>query len=220
VPDFPPEVTSLLEAPDDATRELAWAQFVSEHTNLLMGACRLLGGDHDAVMDRYAYVLDYLRRDDFRRLRQFVGDGRCKFTTWLVVIARRLSLDHHRGLFGRVRADELEADKQERRRTRHDLAMLVSSHNELDGLADPTGMDPEAKLVAEEQTAGLEAALEELETRDRLLLRLRFSDALAAQEIARVMGFQSPFHVYRRLNQLFDLLRRALRQRGIRGSVP
>jgi len=219
VPDFPPEIASLLEARDEGRREAAWARFVSDHTALLMTACRLLGGDHDAVMDRYLYVLDHLRRDDFRRLRQFVGDGRCKFTTWLVVIVRRLCLDQRRVRYGRVPADSPEAEKQDIRRVRRDLALLVSSHDELESLVDQTATDPSADVIAAEQARVLETALDLLETRDRLLLQLRFADALGAAEIARLMAFPSPFHVYRRLNHLFALLRRALHRHGIEDSV-
>jgi DNA-directed RNA polymerase specialized sigma24 family protein len=46
-------------------------------------------------MDGYAYVLEALRSDDYRRLRAYAADGRSKFSTWLVVVARRLCLDLH-----------------------------------------------------------------------------------------------------------------------------
>ena len=218
--EYPPEIASLLGATNVDDRNAAWARFVAQHSKLLVGTCRVLGGDHDVVMDRYAYVLEHLRRDDFRRLRPFVGDGRCKFSTWLVVIARRLCLDHHRARFGRLRADEVEPEKQLRRQSRRDLAMLVSSQDELEELADTEASDPEAELIAAEQIKALEVALDDLESRDRLLLRLRFADALGAPEIARLMGFPSPFHVYRRLNHVFEALRRALRRTGIEDAVP
>ena len=220
MPDFPPEIAPLLEARDEGSRESAWAEFVAEHTGILMAACRTLGGDHDAAMDRYAYVLEHLRRDDFRRLRQFVGDGRCKFTTWLVVIARRLCLDHHRVRFGRVRADSPDVEDQKLRRTRRDLELLVSGHEQLDHIVDQTASDPETNLLTEEQIRILELARDRLNARDRLLLRLRFTDALGAADIARLMGFPSPFHVYRRLNQLLTGLRRTLRRYGIEDPVP
>jgi DNA-directed RNA polymerase specialized sigma subunit len=50
---------------------------------------------------------------------------------------------------------------------------------------------------------------------DRLLLKLRFDDGLSAPEIARLLGFPTPFHVYRRLNALYARLRGGLRERGI-----
>jgi DNA-directed RNA polymerase specialized sigma subunit len=53
-----------------------------------------------------------------------------------------------------------------------------------------------------------------------LLLRLRFDDDLTAQEIAKLLQFPSPFHVYRRVNALLGVLRRALEQRGFESAVP
>jgi RNA polymerase sigma factor (sigma-70 family) len=215
VADVPPEVVSLLDTADAHAREAAWARFVAHYSRVLLATCRLLGGDRDAVMDRYAYVLEHLRDDDYRRLRHFVGGGGCKFTTWLVVIARRLCLDHHRSRFGRLRADESDDAKQQRRQTRRDLARLVSSSHEMEDVADESAGDPETALMATESQRALDAALNDLDSSDRLLLRLRFDDALSAREIAQLMGFPSAFHVYRRLNQLFASLRPVLRRSGV-----
>jgi len=52
------------------------------------------------------------------------------------------------------------------------------------------------------------------------MLKLRFVDDLAAQEIARLLAFPSPFHVYRRLNALFAELRSALHRRGVESAAP
>ena len=62
------------------------------------------GPGYDDALDPYAYMLDALRRDGCRRLRGFCANGRGRFSTWLVVVARRLCLDHHRLPVGRRRA--------------------------------------------------------------------------------------------------------------------
>jgi DNA-directed RNA polymerase specialized sigma24 family protein len=67
---------------------------------------------------------------------------------------------------------------------------------------------------------GLEEALAAVSAPDRLLLRLRFEDDLTAQEIARLLQFPSPFHVYRRLNGVLASLRVALKRRGIESAMP
>jgi len=64
----------------------------------------------------------------------------------------------------------------------------------------------------------LSATLERLPSRDRLLLALRFEDDQPAATIARLLGFPTPFHVYRHLNGLLRRLRGELRQRGIDSS--
>src|SRR5688500_11299525 len=84
----PAVVARLLNASEPRTRDAAWTEFVLSHSKLLLHVARGLGGDHDAVMDRYAYVLERLREDRSRRLHTFVADGRCEFSTWLVVVVQ------------------------------------------------------------------------------------------------------------------------------------
>src|SRR5204862_509166 len=81
---------------------------------------RSLTTDHDAAMDGYAHVLERLREHDCRRLRGYAPDGRTKFTTWLVVVARRLCLDFHRHRYGR--SDDPAPDAAAARAARRRLA--------------------------------------------------------------------------------------------------
>ena len=101
---LPSELRQLLNAPDDAERDNAWSRFLESYSPLLLHLARSLGGDYDAAMDRYTFMLARLRRDDFRKLRGYSADGRAKFSTWLTVVARRLCLDHYRERCGRPRA--------------------------------------------------------------------------------------------------------------------
>ena len=91
----------LARGGSDADAEPAWAAFLSKHSGLLLHVARSLGGDDDAAMDRYAFMLDALRRDGCLRLRGYVADGRSQFSTWLIVVARRLCLDEYRHRYGR-----------------------------------------------------------------------------------------------------------------------
>jgi RNA polymerase sigma factor (sigma-70 family) len=160
-------------------------------------------------MDAYAYLLEQLRRDDCQRLRSFVLDGRSKFTTWLVVVARRLCIDHIRHRYGR-----------ETSASRRNLVDLLVEQLDPTDIEDHSTPDPETSLRARELSGTLGDALGALDPRDRLLLKLRFEDDLAAREIGQIMEFATPFHVYRRLNALLDQLRTVLRQRGVQGSEP
>jgi DNA-directed RNA polymerase specialized sigma24 family protein len=79
---------------------------------------------------------------------------------------------------------------------------------------------PEGSLRALELSGALEEALATLAPADQVLLKLRFDDNLSAQQIARMLRFPTPFHVYRRINALLATLRETLRARGIENSVP
>ena len=98
--DLPPELAQILEACDSAARERAWKGFLETYSRLILHTLRRLGGEYDAIMDGYAYVLEHLRRDEFRRLRAYTPSARSQFSTWLVVVVHRLGLDHHRHRYG------------------------------------------------------------------------------------------------------------------------
>lgn len=197
---------------------MAWKSFLETHSRLLLHTARTLGRDYDAAMDAYAYLLEQLHRDEFRRLRAYRPDGRTKFTTWLVVVTRRLCLDHFRERYGRPPAAGAQSPA---RAVRRQLVDLLVDQLDPSGQGDPAAAgDPETQLLTSELSRSLSGALEELDPSDRFLLTLRFDDGLPAREISQVMGFPTPFHVYRRLNALLEQLQTTLRRRGIQGPDP
>jgi RNA polymerase sigma factor (sigma-70 family) len=203
---IPSHLADLLHASSPEAGDLAWQRFIAQHSRLIMSVARAVGGDYDAAMDRYAFILDHLRRDDFRKLRSYTLDSRCKFTTWLVVVCRRLCIDQHRSKFGRVRAttDVIEL------RTRRSLTQSLFSSTALEHVNAPDRERPDFIAEEADQHTRLEHCLGRLEARDRLLIKLRFEDDMSAAEIARLMDFATPFHVYRRLKAVLNDLRIAL----------
>jgi RNA polymerase sigma factor (sigma-70 family) len=204
-----PELSRLLDARTEAARDEAWTEFIRVHHRLLLHVVRSGAHDHDAAMDAYAYILDQLRADDFRRLRAFAADGRSTFTTWFVVVSRRLGVDFARHRFGRAdrRSDSSNDDVLARRR----LIDLASAEVDLATIADPSERTPETVFEETAMRQALHEAITELEPPDRLLLALRFEDELTAERIASALGMATTFHVYRQLNRIFSKLRRRLR---------
>ena len=215
----PPELGALLSAESEAEQEAAWARFVASHTRLLLQAARSLGRDYDATMDRYTYALERLRERDFHRLRAYQPDGRTRFTTWLLVVFRRLCLDHYRHRYGRSteRGAQMPAATADRR-TRRQLVDGIGDQIDPDRIAASGGSSPDDQMAHHHRRECLNAALEHLSPEDRLLLQFRFEEELSAREIARLTGLPTQFHVYRRLNALYASLRRALHEAGIEGS--
>lgn len=210
----PAEVSRVLAAADGEGEEedAAWTGFLAVYSGVLMEVAVRFAPGYDGALDRYAYILDELRRHGYRRLRGFVADGRGRFSTWLSVVAKRLCLDHHRRRYGRsgrsasVGSDRLPASHM----ARHRLAELWGSALDLELVEDPSGVDPCDALEAAERKAALTLALARLPADDQVLLRLRYEENLSAREIAAVLGFPTQFHVYRRLNALCDALRMEL----------
>jgi RNA polymerase sigma factor (sigma-70 family) len=199
-------------------REAAWESLIARHTRLILAAARSLGGTHDMVMGRYAYVLEKLREQDFHRLRAFHTDGGARFSTWLTVATRRLCLDHHRASYGRSRPVRNQDEAAALRHVRRQLADSISAELDTDLVPDVGSASPDKQAIVAERLAGLNAEIESLPEGDQLLLVLRFHDDLPASRISGMMGFPSQFHVYRRLNQILARLRLGLQSRGIENS--
>jgi RNA polymerase sigma factor (sigma-70 family) len=184
----------------------------------VLRTCKAVARDHDAAMDAYAYVLEALREDDCRRLRAYAPDGTTKFTTWLMVVTRRLTLDHLRQRYGRSRSDDesRRGDHSGRRR----LEDLLAEAIEPDELPATSAGSPDARIRRTELTAALRAAVDRLAPDERFLLALRFSDERPVRDIARTLRLPSVFHVYRRLATLLARLRAELARRGVEGPEP
>jgi RNA polymerase sigma factor (sigma-70 family) len=216
----PEVVARLLNASEPRTRDAAWAEFVRSHSKLLLHVARSLGGDHDAAMDRYAYVLERLREDQSRRLYTFVADGRCEFSTWLVVVVQRLCLDHRRQRYGRSRRpanDRAEQDLDQIARRR--LIDFIAADVDLSAVCDVADGAEDCMRLAQIHRV-LETALETLPARDRLMVKLRYEDGIPMPEIARHLGFADRFHAYRHLDGVLLVLRSLLERSGVSDTVP
>ncbi len=169
-------------------------------------------------MDAYAYLLDRLTEDGCRRLRAYQSDPRSKFTTWLVVVSRRLCVDHYRAKYGRVRNEESKGERA-RKDLRRRVQNLDYSEADADSLADENPSSAADQIDAHELSEELRCLLKSLDPSDRLLLLLRFDDGLSAAEIANVLRYPSQFHVYRRINALLAEMRAALEARGFESAA-
>jgi RNA polymerase sigma factor (sigma-70 family) len=202
----PLELSELIAARDLPARDAAWSRLIESHSRLLLRLAHSLGGDHDLVMDRYLFVLEKLREDDYRRLRAFAPGGPARFSTWLLVVGRNLCLDHHRARYGRDRGtapDDLRC-----RRSLVELTSCVVIERVADVLsAEPADIEDETVRALRDVTATLPAA-------DRLLLTYWYDDGLPAGEIAPLLGLPTAFHVYRRIRALLRMLRREMQRRG------
>lgn len=210
-----PTLARLLLASTPAEQEAQWRDFVAVYSRLILHSARAVARDGDGAMDAYAYMLERLRADEFARLRAYREDSRAKFSTWLVVVLRRMAIDHRRQRVGREGAGEASEATRLRRR----LERLESEVLDVAQIAQTGGEAADQRVQRSEASRALAESLARLEPRDALLLSLRFEDDLPASRIARVMGFPTQFHVYRRLKSVLGDLRQQLQQRGIDGPT-
>ena len=217
---LPPDLRSLLESNDASSRQRAWASFLERYSRLILHTARSMGGGYDAAMDRYRYVIEGLHRDDFKRLKAYVADGRSQFTTWLVVVSRRLCHDYYRSRYGRDRGAHGPVSASGATEVRRKLADLIAGELDPSLVADTATRDPEHSLRKSQLHEALQSAVMTLGPRDRLLLKLRFEDDVPVREISEAMRFPSVFHVYRRLKTVLGLLREQLIDSGITDPLP
>lgn len=216
---LPPEVAEFLGATDPRERDAAWGRFVAAHSRLLLHVARSVIRDPDSALDAYAWILGHLRQDDGRRLATFEARGNSKFTTWLVVVARRMCMDFLRHQRGRSRRDRpSSSEASDGRRVRRRLLELAGELEFTDAFPDSSA-DPSVEAEKNERLKLIREVLAEVPPEGRLLLSLRFEDELSAAEIARVMDLPSPFHVYRKLDRLYTDLRVRMNGRGIDSSA-
>jgi RNA polymerase sigma factor (sigma-70 family) len=212
----PFELSQLFGAADSSSRQAAWEDLIARHTRLLLAVSRSFNGGHDEAMERYTYILDKLREDDFRRLRTFDETSGARFSTWLTVTARHLCLDHLRALYGRQR-ESAQSKGIPLRSIRRALADSIGPEIDVERIVDEQSPLLIVQAVVGERDEALRAALVQLKSRERLLLALRYDDDLSAARIARIVGLPTPFHVYRQLNTILEKLRLILESRGIEG---
>ncbi len=151
-------------------------------------------------------------------LRRFRPGGASRFSTWLVVVVRRLCLDHHRQRYGRA-GDTAEAVPAADRTARRRLVNLEGDTDSLPALPDTGRPTVITEFSQREVSSVLGREMDVLELRDRELLRLRFEDELTGREIAERMGFESTSQVFRRLDTLLGMLRDKLRRAGIESAA-
>jgi RNA polymerase sigma factor (sigma-70 family) len=213
---------SFIDDPDGGTRERGWTGFVEQFTRLLLRTARDFGGDYDACMDRYRFILESLREDDFRRLRAYRSITSSAFAAWLAVVARRLCLDFERQRLGRVRgnANHLPSDHAAARRLRHALTVLGAADYDPGDRLPAAGPTPEESLRELQLRAALDAALHRLDPKQQLLLRLRYEDGLSVQEISKLLDVRSVFHAYRQLKTALAQARLHLEASGVRDADP
>ena len=201
--------------------DVAWQAFVHEYSSLLLQVARSTTSGHDSAMDAYSFLLEELRGDDCRRLRSYAPHEATRFSTWLLVVGRRLCIDFHRRRYGRAQGSGAGADQSAlERATRRRLVDLAAEEIDIDSLTDDGSAAPDSEIRLAQIRTALANALDALSAGDRLLLVMRFDDGRSASEIARALGFPTPFHVYRKLSAVLGRLRILLTGKGVHDSRP
>ncbi len=170
--------------------EAAWEHFVLELRPALHAAARTVAGDdgRELADSLYGELFGLTAPGGERRSLLTYYHGRSRLVTWLRSVMVQREIDRRRAGARLVALDEAA---------------------ELPAPASP-GPDPDRGLVACAQQA-LDAAIDALEPRDRLRLRLYYGQDLTLIRIARLLG-ESEATVSRKLERARRTLRASVEQ--------
>jgi RNA polymerase sigma factor (sigma-70 family) len=153
-----------------------WESFVRLYSRLIWGTIHKTFNlyafrySKEDTEDIYSSVFLSLIEDDFRRFRQFRSENACSFSTWLSVIASRMTIDYMR------------RDKKH---------LIVEAKDEDRDILDiiPQG-DPGVTEMIEEREDGdnFRKALKLLSPKDRMIYDLLYMKETTPEETADIMG--------------------------------
>lgn len=216
---LPAEVERLIHS-EGPERDKAWEVFVATYSRLLIHVARKVMPAPESAMDAYADILDRLRRNNCRAIVGYAPSESCQFTTWLVVVTRRMCVDFYRQQYGRPRGEDPSTTTLQEREARRRLATFAGVEDLPSQIADQKSDGPERAVRIRQLQQALDSAIATLQPEDQLLLKLRFHDGLPAQQIAPILKYRSQFHVYRRLKSVCVDLRRVLLTLGVEDGIP
>ena len=182
---------------DDA----AWEHFVSEYRPGLYRAADALepeGGARELADSLYADLFGLTDRDGVRQSLFRYFHGRSRLTTWLRAVLSQRVVDRARAATRHTPMPEEDSP-----------AALVSS----DGPPDP---DRPADVVRVHEA--LQAAIDELDPRDRFRLRCYYAQGLTLAEVGRLVG-EHEATVSRQLARVRRDLRAGVEQRLRKGGL-
>ena len=97
------DIAQVLVQLRSANPQGAWEQFLLQYGRVLYQAVRTSTRDEEAAADCFVFVSEKLAEKGYRRLLRFKPEGAASFVTWLRVVARNLSFDWQRKVYGRPR---------------------------------------------------------------------------------------------------------------------
>ncbi len=165
----------------------AWEHFIRELRPALYASARAIAGDdgRELADSLYAELFGLPGPDGERRSLLAYYHGRSRLITWLRSVMVQRLVDRRRA---NARFEPLEEEEP------------------LDVLAQPPVPDPERQRLSTLAQQALDAAIDGLEAKDRLRLRLYYGQDLTLARIGRLLG-ESEATVSRKLERA----RRALR---------
>lgn len=175
--------------------EKAWETFVHTYSPIIWAGIQKtfrayqFPCQQDDVEDIFNSVFLALIEDDFHKLRQFRGDNSCSLSTWLTVVAGRMTIDY------------LRKDRRQ---------LLIGPFQEgrdiYDSIPD-NGHSPQQTLEKKQAKIALDHAVNALPRTDRLIYRLLIEREMSCEETAKLLDLTVET-IYSRKNRITQKLKK------------
>ncbi len=182
-----------------AGRADAWHRFIERYSSLIYFAIHAVmksrspGSPGDEINDLHNDVLLSLMEKNGRKLRQYEGKNGCTVSTWIRVIAVRMTIDHLR-----KQKDEISVSDQQPRPQPEPAA--DGGSRMLDALEE------------KEKQAIMDELIAELPARDRFFLRLFYYERVPTPQIASLLKTTNNA-VYSKAHYIKDKLKAAVEKK-------
>jgi RNA polymerase sigma factor (sigma-70 family) len=176
----------------------SWQRFILDFSVFIYSTVVRFTTDYDEKMAIYLQILEQLRANDFEKLRRFAF--RSSLSTWLTAVSRNMTIDFLRSKYGRdfrwkkIRVISLSDD------------CVEPADPSLERQPEAAHQSRERESIRNQLLAELEMALEGLDEREALLVKLVFFKGLKIRDAGQVL----------KIKPAYKFLHRTLRKIRIR----
>ncbi|RJQ49789.1 MAG: sigma-70 family RNA polymerase sigma factor [Nitrospiraceae bacterium] len=138
--------------------------------------------------DMYSSIFMSLIENDFRKLRQFRSENACALSTWLSIIATRMTIDFMRKDRSRYHIDSGADDRE--------IWDIIPDHT----------CRADTLLENKQRDENLRKSLQDLSGRDRLIYDLIFNKGVSPEDTARMLDI-TVSTVYSRKHRIIEKIK-------------
>ena len=183
-------------------RKQAWDAFVEKYKNLIYHTIyKALKGFHTDTDDICNSVFLSLMENDYKKLKQYKGRNNCTVASWLVVVTSNFTKDFLKKQKHTIPIKDITTDNV-------DVIEKVSNPQP----------QPDEELSKKEYGEIIEELTSDLNTNDKLFLKLYYKEDISPEEIAEILKI-TVNTVYSKKNRIIEKLKKIAKKTEINGKI-
>ena len=183
-------------------RKQAWDAFVEKYKNLIYHTIyKTFKGLHTDTDDICNSVFLSLMENDYKKLKQYKGRNNCTVASWLVVVTSNFTKDFLKKQKHTIPIEDITTDNV-------DVIEKVSNPQP----------QPDEELSKKEYGEIIEELTSDLNTNDKLFLKLYYKEDISPEEIAEILKI-TVNTVYSKKNRIIEKLKKIAKKTEINGKI-